>query len=90
MQVDPDNIRFYDGFIYIISCPDMNKNRWTIDHKIKIAEYDVSGGWSLSDIQKMYPYVKIVIFEDALEGNVYKYGNHGEYWEEVGKTEGYA
>lgn len=32
----------------------------------------------------------IVIEEHALEGKVFKYGNHGDFWEEVGETRGYA
>lgn len=31
-----------------------------------------------------------VVIELPLWGDVYRYGNHGEYWEKVGKTEGYA
>lgn len=31
-----------------------------------------------------------VFCENPLRGEVYKYGNNGEYWEKVGKTDGYA
>jgi len=34
--------------------------------------------------------VIILIAESALKGTVYKYGNHGKYWEEVGETMGFA
>lgn len=45
---------------------------------------------TLASIQKKYPKTHIVISESALSGKVYRYGNHGEHWEEIGKTEGYA
>lgn len=32
----------------------------------------------------------LVIAENALEGAVFRYGNHGFFWEKVGTTEGYA
>lgn len=34
--------------------------------------------------------VIIVLAEDALNGTVYMYGNHGSYWEEHGTLKGYA
>lgn len=32
----------------------------------------------------------IVIYESGLDGTVYRYGNHGEYWEIIGKLAGWA
>lgn len=32
----------------------------------------------------------LVIHEQPLSGVVYRYGNHGEMWEQIGKTEGFA
>ena len=32
----------------------------------------------------------MVISESGLDGFIYEYGNHGKYWELVGKTCGYA
>ena len=32
----------------------------------------------------------IVITEYGLSGRIYKWGNHGEYWELVGNTQGFA
>lgn len=32
----------------------------------------------------------LVIAENALEGAVFRYGNHGFFWEKVGTTRGYA
>ena len=45
---------------------------------------------TLKDIKDDYPSVEMVIAESALSGKVYRYGNHGEFWEEVGETRGYA
>lgn len=34
--------------------------------------------------------VIIIISETPLEGKVYRYGNHGPFWEKIGRTCGYA
>ena len=31
-----------------------------------------------------------VIAENPLDGNIYRYGNHGDYWECIGEVFGYA
>lgn len=31
-----------------------------------------------------------VLSESLLSGTVYRYGNHGAYWEQIGKLDGYA
>ena len=45
---------------------------------------------TLKDISDLFPSVEMVIAESALSGKVYRYGNHGEFWEEVGEMRGYA
>lgn len=45
---------------------------------------------TLKEIKDYYSSVEMVIAESALSGKVYRYGNHGEFWEEVGETRGYA
>ena len=32
----------------------------------------------------------MVIYETGLDGTIYRYGNHGDYWEIVGKLAGWA
>lgn len=32
----------------------------------------------------------IVMHEEALNGNVYRYGNHGAFWEHIGTLKGFA
>lgn len=47
---------------------------------------------TLSGIRQRYENENhiLVITEYGLEGYVYRYGNHGDYWEKVGETCGYA
>lgn len=46
----------------------------------------------LDEIAEQLSEVKVimVMVEDPLNGVIYEYGNHGDYWEEVGKLCGYA
>lgn len=100
----PDNeVIFYDGFLYII-CRDaepyvdgceLTPAQYSVKSIILNAEYDAP--WSLADIVQWYPNVCKVIYDDALRGTVYSYGNHAhdksgnvEMWEKVGETVGYA
>lgn len=32
----------------------------------------------------------IVIFESYAHGDIYRYGNRGAFWEQIGETEGFA
>ena len=94
-----DEVVFYDGFLYII----LRDKELLPNEKGEIAmnticrclcpEYDKP--WTLADIAREYPDVKMVIFDDVFKGYVYNYGNHGneqnaEMWELVGTTLGYA
>ena len=48
---------------------------------------------TLEDCRKMIGKVEKpihVIIDDWLSGEMYTYGNHGDYWEKVGTTEGYV
>lgn len=95
-QIEP-NPTFYDGILYIVSVDTSDKDpeKWTAaaKHIILDAEYDQP--ISLDDIERDYPHVCKVIFEDVLKGCVYSYGNHtgdkgAEKWELTGTTVGYA
>ena len=87
----PDNEEvFYDGILYIIS---RKEQEYSIDVKCLAQEYD--DPISLADIAKQYPDVNKVIYEGALRGYVYNYGNHrndpnAEMWKRTGTTRGYA
>lgn len=104
-QITPNNeVVFYDGFLYIIiqtkegylSEKEFVEDEYAIEVKCMNAEYDKP--ITLADIAEKYPKVKKVIFEDALRGYVYNYGNHAfeknkenlEMWELVGTIVGYA
>lgn len=93
--IPDDEEIFYDGILYVISRvryveSGVEKSKHYIDVKVLTAPYD--DPISLADIREKYPYVRKVIFDDALRGAVYNYKNHrdGEGWEEVGITKGYA
>ena len=92
---------FYDGFLYIIrrvkegylTKEEYVESEYGIEVKCLNAEYNEP--WTLADIAREYPDVKKVIYDDALHGYVYNYGNHSneknaEKWELVGTTYGYA
>ena len=49
----------------------------------KALQIALENGWSGSGII-------LLIAESALEGKVYQYGNHGDFWTEHGSTRGYA
>ena len=89
MKVDGNNTGIWDGFCYII---------WGDKGKTicKVASGDETDTFlSLNDCLKEIGYngygVCIVIFEMALSGQVYQYGNYGDgCWYEHGKTQGFA
>ena len=77
---------FCDGVLLIVS----HKGDETSATEIYLnAEYDEP--YTLEDIARKFPDVSLVIFETALNGYVYRYGNHKKgKWELVGMTQGYA
>lgn len=93
-----DEVIFYDGFLYIIMdhrvIEDGEEHSYEGIREICLCpQYDPP--LSLADIKETYPDVHIVIHDDALYGEVYKYGNHtiepgAEAWELYGETRGYA
>lgn len=94
--IPDDKVVLFDGFIYIISC---NEKEWegtpdfSIDVKILNCEYDPY--ITLADIEKEYPNVHKVIYEDCLRGSIFNFKNHScdknaEKWERVGTLVGYA
>ena len=104
-RVIPDNdVIFNDGFLYIISLniplgkPFAIKDLssfYTVGVIVLNPEYD--NPLTLKDIEKQYPNVRKVIYEEAMSGYVYNYGNHtkknisetSQVWEQVGTTCGY-
>lgn len=97
--IPDDQVRIYDGFVYIISRKVTGKGlHIKVHHSIDVIclnpEYD--DPLSLVDIKKRFPKVIKVIHEDWLRGDVYNYGNHAtkdngeEFWELTGETMGFA
>lgn len=104
-QITPDNeVIFYDGFLYIIS---RIKDGYWSEKEFVEDEYAIdvitltlpyTRPITLAEISEKYPKVQKLIFDDAMRGYVYSYGNHAydknekniEMWELVGTTVGYA
>ncbi len=84
-KVPDTSVVFVDGFLYIIS----RKETYSLDVLCLNVEYDEP--ITLADIAMKYPNVVRVVYEGALRGYVYTYGNHDKgVWEQTGKTIGYA
>ena len=83
VKLEGIEIRFYDGIITIFK-----ENETRAKRLILIGEYERKG-ISLDEIREKYK-GKIVIYENMFDGAVYRYGNHGEYWEHIGYTIGFA
>lgn len=85
---DPAKEVFEDGSFTIIR---FFENETHADHFFLHAEYDEP--ISLQDINNKYPMAEhiLLIAEDFLDGNVYRYNNGGlNEWRIVGKMEGFA
>lgn len=78
--IDGKDVVFSDGILTIIT----STNR--VKRKILCGQYDLP--ISLDDIRKQKGV--IVIIEDHLDGFIYRYGNHGQFWEKIGCTIGFA
>jgi len=91
LDIPDDQVCMYDGFIHILGHIDKEP---IYVQRIINAEY--TEPVSLADIEREYPYVEKVIFEDALHGEIYKYEPYttrdGEEikWQKHGTTRGYA
>lgn len=91
--IDPSKEIFYDGILTIISDNEYDKKRTgRVGYIILSGQYDAPV--TLEQIELNYPDVSMVIYEEALEGYVYKFGNHRvdgkKVWEKTGETKGYA
>ena len=81
-SIPDDEVLFGDGILWIV-CKD-GVAKIVID-----PQYDNT--ISLEDIALRYPNVEIVIHEEALSGEVYRYDNYcDKEWWQTGQTRGYA
>ena len=78
-----DMVTFDDDIIYLFN-PDTG-----ISKEIMFTPPYDDRIFTLEDLRELYG-AKIVIHETPLHGEVYRYGNHGDFWEQIGTTEGYA
>lgn len=85
-NIPDEHIAFDDGIIHIIQGREEGKLKCT--KMIMLAEYDQP--LLLSEIQKRFPNAYLIIWEDYLRGDIYRYGNHGDEWERIGTTVGFA
>ena len=90
---DDDKVVFYDCMLTIIEqlnkiTSDNPESEFKATEIVLCAEYDEP--MSLKDITAKFPKVWMLISETALKGEIYRYNNHGDGWELVGQTVGYA
>lgn len=89
VKVDGDTVGTWDGIIYVV-CGEKSRTIF-----VTAIGDDNDKFITLNDILKeidcnTYDY-PLVIIEDALSGNVYRYNNYGDNsWWKVGETKGYA
>ena len=86
-EVDGNKTSIYDGIITIFSGEKIKRVILTADgtKDDKVL--------TLEDCRKIIGDTKepvTVIFDDAMHGEIYNYGNYGAKWHEIGKTIGYA
>lgn len=60
------------------------------EHKDCIDEFLYLSLEEIADQLSWEESVIMVMIEEPMKGTIYQYGNHGEYWEEVGELCGYA
>lgn len=88
---EPDKVDLSDKLIIVIWSKGTKDTGIRTAHGVKIyhdGQYDEP--ITLTDIIERYPKTEIVIAENGFAGVVYRYGNNGEIWEQVGETIGYA
>lgn len=86
-KVDPKQTVFSDGMLTIVY---QGRKENTLCSRIYLdGQYDRPV--SLEYLANVYSGINMVIYETALHGQVYRYGNHAAgQWELVGVTAGYA
>ena len=74
----------YTGWLTELKAAEVKPHREMIDH--------VPYTWlTLNEIAEQLDYRSITVIVDTpLKGVIYHYGNHGNSWEQVGTTVGYA
>ena len=92
-DIPDDEVCMYDGLVRILT-ENYKEDRREYIHIVIDGQYN--DPLSLADIEKVYPDVRLVFFESALYGDIYKYepgaaGDGTEHkWWKYGTTRGYA
>lgn len=87
-SIPDDEVLFGDGILYII-CHDLDNGALSIGKQTLDPQYDEP--ISLEEIALRYPEVELVIHEDFLSGEMYRYNNYGDNeWVQTGQTRGFA
>jgi len=90
---DCSDIVFGSGILEIMAeTIEPSGTAFTITSEKRIINEEYDEPVRLSDIREKYPTANMitVIAESALQGWVFRFGNHGEFWEQIGNTAGYA
>lgn len=94
MRIKDDNeLDLCDAIITIIypagEVTEDHKEEWKCERIYHCGEFDEP--ITLRSIKERYPDRFIMVISDhGLHGEIYSYGNHGDFWEKVGDTQGYA
>ena len=87
-EIPDDEVLFDDGILYII-CHDLDNGELSIGKQTLDPQHDEP--ISLTEIALRYPEVELVIHEDFLSGEMYRYNNYGDNeWWQTGQTRGFA
>ena len=87
-EIPDDEVLFDDGILYII-IHDLDNGALNIGYQTLDPQYDEP--ISLAEIALRYPEVELVIHEDFLSGEMYRYNNYGKNeWWQTGQTRGFA
>ena len=85
----PDDEDLFDNGILYIICHDLDNGALSIGKQTLDPQYDKP--ISLEEIALRYPEVELVIHEDFLSGEMYRYNNYGENeWVQTGQIRGFA
>ena len=96
-KIPDEEVVFVDGILYIICQKRLRRGvPKQLFGEMVCLDPEYTKPMSLVDIKKKYPHVVKVIYEAALRGAEYTYGNHAsdrnnpEVWEKTGENKGYA
>ncbi len=92
VEVTDNPLTLCDSIVTIIWEGEKDNFGLVKEHFVKVVYHhgDYDEPITLDSIRKEYPTVRKVISESGLHGEIYSYGNHGDFWEQTGTTEGYA